>query len=199
MHKKIPRRLRYGKKIPRRLRFVLSSGTMFPWWRRRRRRLHLMMATFIYFMMPTFIYRCVHPNSSWWRRSSIGAFILTPPDDDVHLSVRSSCLLMTTFICRCVHLSPDDDVPLTIDHVPIGDRHFERVVPINGYIWTEASNGSPSFVCCCRCCGFAVGSLCLRRFCFLVGLFLATPGALLLLLMFFERGFQEDSLRKLKT
>jgi hypothetical protein len=30
-------------------------------------------------------------------------------------------------------------------------------------------------------------------------LFLATPGALLLLLMFFERGFQEDSLRKLKT
>ncbi len=40
--------------------------------------------------MTTFIYRCVHPNSSWWRRSSIGAFILTPPDDDVHLSVRSS-------------------------------------------------------------------------------------------------------------
>jgi hypothetical protein len=93
MYQKIPRRLRYvqkdsekitvcpkrfredygmSKKIPRRLRYVLSSGTMFL--RRRRRRRHLMMATFICFMIPTFIYRCVHPIS-WW---------------DVHLSVRSS-------------------------------------------------------------------------------------------------------------
>jgi hypothetical protein len=39
-----------------------------------------------------------------------------------------------------------------------------------------------------------LASLCLRRFCFLLG-----PGALLLLLMFFEPGFQEDSLRKHKN
>ncbi len=163
------------KKILRIFRYVLWSGTMFPW-RRRRRRLHPMMATFIYLMIPTFIYRCVH------------------------LSERSSYLLMTTFISRCVHLSPDDDVPLTERlslhdaYVPIWDRHVERVVPINGYIWTEALNGSAFFCLLLSLLRFAVGFALLAAV-----LFLARPGALLLLLMFFELGFQEDSLRKHKN
>ncbi len=191
MYKKIPRRLRYVQKDSEKItvctkRFREDYGIYYhqergshddddddddfiSWWQR--------------------------SSTSWYRRSSIGAFILSP-DDDVHLSVRSSYLLMTTFICRGVHLSISSwrrSLSLNVFRYTIDE------VPHRGSsCWTRCShqrlhlNGSFErrpffFVCCCRWCGFAVGSLCLRRFCFLLGL------ALCCWCSFFERGFQEDS------
>lgn len=118
--------------------------------------------------------------------SSIGAFILSP-NDDVHQSVRSSI----SWWRRSSHWT---SFRYTMFAFPSGivvlNALFPSTATFERKLWTEAH----SFVCCCRCCGLLLASLCLRRFCFLLG-----PGALLLLLMFFEPGFQEDSLRKHKN
>lgn len=168
------------QKIPRRLRYVLWSGTMFPW--RRRRRLHLMMATFIYLMIPTFIYRCVHLSV----RSS---YLLI---DDVHQSVRSSISWSrrssnwTSFVTRCLrsHLGSSSWTRCSHQRLHLNGS-FERKRFLLFVVVVVA-------VCCWL--RFACGGFVLSLVCFLLG-----PGALLLLLMFFEPGFQEDSLRKHKN
>ncbi len=138
MYKKIPRRLRYVQKDSEKITVFIIIRNEVPM------------------------------TTTTTTTSSRDGNVHLPHDTDVHLSVRSSCLLMTTFICRCVHpiswwrrssvgafiyLSHHDDVPshwtsfvTRLMKFPIGDRHVERVVPINGYIWTEALNRKPFFL-----------------------------------------------------
>ncbi len=121
---------------------------MFPR-RRRRRRLHLLMATFIYFMIPTFIYRCVHPIS-WWRRSSVGAFIY---------------LTMTTFLSLNIFRYTIMTFPLGI---VVLNALFPSTATFERKLWTEAL----LLFCCCRRCGlllarFACGGFVFGWFCFL--------------------------------